>query len=132
MSISPMFEIKLNPAWVEAMTELGKRLNESITRWQQACAMELKPFDISTILGPDIMADIEQLAVEALDLRRYEAAKLTRAARVYGFRDAQVVWLIDHDQFAWINLDGLVCADIPQIGEDYDTALRWIRSEASL
>ncbi len=129
MSIGPMFEIKLNPAWVETMTELGKRLNESIIGWQKANAIEFKRLEFPALLGPDIMAEIEQRVEDELALRRDEAARLTRAAHTYGYRDAKVVWLQDPCQFAFIHLDGLVCADIPQIGDDYASALRWIREE---
>ncbi len=129
MSIGPMFEIKLNPAWVEAMSELGKRLNESIIGWQKANAIEFGRLEFPALLGPDWLAEIEQRVEDELALRRDEATRLTRAAHTYGYRDARVVWLSDPEHFVFIP-DGLVIDDLPIMGDDYASALRWIRAEA--
>jgi hypothetical protein len=71
-----------------------------------------------------------RLDEELFQTRQRQAHDLTRTAHIYGFRDSKVVWMTTPEQFAFINLDGFTCADIPPIGDNYDDALQWIRAES--
>ncbi|MBZ0316348.1 MAG: hypothetical protein K8L91_08015 [Anaerolineae bacterium] len=125
MLTKPLFDIQFNQEALESLSAKLAQIFQSVA--EIAAGVTL---DIPGILGPDFVEEAETWCEQQLALRRDEAAKLTRAARTYGYRDAKVVWLQDPCQFAFIYLDGLVCADIPQIGDDYASALRWIRAEA--
>ena len=126
MTVKPLFEIKFNE---EALAEL-KRLGEHLSKAFESIRSQTPVLSFPDLLGSDWIEAAEKRYEEELALRRDEAARLTRAARVYGYRDAKVVWMTEPDKFAFIHLDGLICADIPIIGEDYETALHWIRLEA--
>lgn len=126
MTANGLFRVETNQ---EAIAALGVALQQTTQHIREN--MKLVKLDIPNVFGPDWIEAALKRQEEELALRRDQAANLTRAARVYGYRDAKVVWLQDPEQFAFIHLDGLVCANIPQIGEDYESALRWIREEAN-
>ncbi|KAB2861866.1 MAG: hypothetical protein F9K46_07860, partial [Anaerolineae bacterium] len=113
MLTKPLFDIQFNQEALESLSAKLAQIFQSVA--EIAAGVTL---DIPGILGPDFVEEAEPWCEQQLALRRDEAAKLTRAARTYGYRDAKVVWLQDPCQFAFIYLDGLVCADIPQIGDD--------------
>ncbi len=119
-------KIELSENAITALVEMGKVLKQ--TFGNITVSMTKVKFNSFPFTSP--VESAQESYERELALRRDEATSLTRAARAYGYRDAKVMWLTAHAHFVLIQ-DGPVCEDIPIIGEDYESALRWIRLEAA-
>lgn len=126
----PFIQVRFNPEAFDRLKLDIERAAQVLADAMQKSGFYVGPKADGRFNWDEYFEEQRREQEELFKTRRRQAKVLTFRAKVYGFRDAMVVWMTGPEQFAFIYLDDLTCTDVPQIGDNFDDALHWIRAEA--
>lgn len=115
------------------LTRLGIAYQEAIQNMAEAFrSLPTMQQIANAFYTPAITDKWKGITRQLLTLTQREARTLTRTAKIYGYRNARVIWVERMEQFVFLNFgpDDQTTEDIPRMGGNYQDALAWLRAEA--